>query len=111
MPWIFSQQISIQKNIEVQYGHRGTTDYGNRYIYDQTKPQEIHKLRGELIDETELQTLRTAILIPMDQAGNLVTLSVQGESWRGNIIGLEATRIMGTPYYEVEVTLFEAVKL
>lgn len=111
MPWIFSQQISIQKNFEVQYGHRGTTDYGNRYIYDQTKPQEVHKYRGELIDETEYQNLRTAVLIPMDQSGNLVTLAVQGDSWRGNIIGLDATRVMGTAYYECEVTLFDPVKL
>lgn len=111
MPWIFSQAVSIQKQVEVQYGHRGASTYGNRYIYDQTKPTEQAKFKGELIDDTEYQTLLTAIRIPMDQSGNTVTLSVQGESWQGKIIGLEATRIMGSPYWEVEVTLFEAVKL
>lgn len=111
MPWIFSQQVSIQKQVEIQYGHRGATTYGNRYIYDQIKPQEPQKFRGELIDEAEYQTLLTAVRIPMDQAGNTVTLSVQGDSWQGKIVGLEATRIMGSPYWEVEVTLFEAVKL
>lgn len=108
MPWIFSMDIQIQKQVEVQYGARGSTAYGNRYVYDQVQPQAPVRFRGELITDSELTTLKTAVLIPMDQAGNLVTLSVQGVNYRGNIIGLNATRIMGTEYWEVEVTLFEA---
>ena len=111
MPWIFSQQVSVQKQLEIQYGHRGATTYGNRYIYDQTKPQAPAKFKGDLISDSEYSNLLAAVNIPCDQSGNVVDLTVQGETWRGNIIGLEATRIMGTSYWECEVTLFEAVKV
>lgn len=108
MPWIFDHAVQISKQVEVQFGARSASAYGNRYIYDQTKPQEQATFRGELIDETEWTTLLTAVRTPMSEAGNIVTLNVQGQNWQGNITSLSGRRVMGSTYREVEVTLFEA---
>ena len=110
MPWIFTDhEVDISKNLEIQHGARTTTAHGNVYVYDQVAALEPAQFVGELIDDTEWNTLLTAIRIPIDQAGNLVTLSVQGVNWQGNIIRLRGKRVRGTAYREVQVTLFNAV--
>lgn len=109
MPWVFSDhETDIAKNLEVQHGARTGTAYGNEYVYDQTAPQEPSQFIGELIDDTEWATLLAAIRVPIDQPGNLVTITAQGVDWQGNIIRLKGKRVAGTVYRRVELTLKKA---
>lgn len=106
--WQLLDSVSVQKSVDIKWGARTSTAYGNRYTYDQTGPTKTRTFRGELISLTEAQALIDAAELPLSQSGSSVTLRVHGVDWTGKVIGLDLQRELGLDYYSGTVTLLDA---
>ena len=106
--WQLLDSVSVQKSVDIQWGARTSTAYGNKYTYDQTGPSITRSFRGELISLTEAQALIDAAEIPFSESGSSVTLRVHGVDWTGKIQSLDLQRELGLDYYSGTVTLLDA---
>lgn len=109
--WQMLDSVSVSKSIDVKWGARTSTTYGNRYVYDQTGPTNVRTFRGELISLTEAQALIDAAGVPFSESGSEVTLRVHGVDWIGKVQALDLQRELGLDYYSGTVTLWDAVQV
>ncbi len=106
--WQMLDSVSVSKNVDVKWGARTSTAYGNRYVYDQTGPTITRTFRGELISLAEAEALITAANTPFSESGSEVTLRVHGVDWTGKVQALDLQRELGLAYYSGTVTLWDA---
>jgi hypothetical protein len=106
--WQLLDSVSVQKSIDVKWGARGATAYGNRYVYDQTGPSKTRTFRGELISLAEAETLIAAAEEPFSETASEVTLRVHGVDWTGKVQAVELQRELGLDYYSGTVVLWDA---
>lgn len=106
--WQMLDSVSVQKSIDIKWGARTSTAYGNRYVYDQTGPSKTRTFRGELVSLAEAEALIAAADVPFSESGSEVTLRVHGVDWTGKVQAVDLQRELGLPYYSGTVVLWDA---
>lgn len=103
----------ITKQIEVRFGaisepdeETGDFEWGNRYYYDQTPPNEVANFDGQFLTLSQVMALRALALTPL---GRTSVTTVLGQTWTGYIVSLKPTYIRGTPYYSCQLGLLNCV--
>lgn len=103
--WQLLDSVSGQKNMEVKWGARTSTAYGNRYVYDQTGPAQTRTFQAELISLAEAESIITAHETPFSETGSSITLRVHGVDWTGKVLAYDLKRELGLDYYSGSVVL------